>query len=222
MNDKDTRQTINPACTLGTSTGPQTIVVRQVVGEQEVQLVLDIDVVVPESKPSIEQIIDVLIKNVEINNIDVITDKVIVRGDFEIKGIYVASEPAAGVHAVEIRDYRWTQDIAIPGALRGMDADATVAVEFVDFDLYGYEGHHHGHHHNYSKRAYKYNNKIDDDDSCDNVDAYDTYDAYCCHEEKNRREFHVAVVLQIIAKVLSDREIQINPSAGTVPINPKG
>ncbi|MDF2928655.1 MAG: hypothetical protein K0Q75_893 [Anaerospora sp.] len=125
MDDKDMRpiKTL-PNCTLGASTGPQTIVVRQVVAEKEKQKSLDIHVVVPDSKPAIEQIVDVFIKDVEINSVDVITDKVIVRGEFEIKAIYVACLPDRPVHAMEVKHYKWTVDIDMPGARRGMDASA--------------------------------------------------------------------------------------------------
>ncbi len=105
MDDKKSRQTVSASssgasmamspnqCTLGAQTGPQTIIVRQVIGESEQQKVLDVSVVVPDPKPAIEQIIDVFVKNVNVNSVDVITDKVIVRGDLEIKAIYVACTP---------------------------------------------------------------------------------------------------------------------------------
>ena len=47
----------------------------------------------------------------------------------------IACLPDQPVHAVEIKHYKWTQDIDIPGARRGMDADASVVVEFVDYDV---------------------------------------------------------------------------------------
>jgi acetolactate synthase small subunit len=79
VDDKNLRAT-NTSCTLAAQTGP--IIVRQVIGEKEKQKVLDIHVVVPEQKPSIEQIVDVFVKDVDVHSVDVITDKVIVRGDF--------------------------------------------------------------------------------------------------------------------------------------------
>lgn len=219
MNDKNTRQTVSASssgtigsynpCTLGTETGPQTIIVRQVVGEAEKQKVLDIHVVVPDAKPAIEQIVDVFVKEVEVNSVDVITDKVIVRGEFEIKAIYVADLPEQPVHAVEIKHYKWTQDIEVPGARRGMDADASVVVEFVDYDV--------DHH----TRAYKYKNyeMDDDDDDCDDDhhhddcdDDQDDHDDDCDHHHHHHhctREFDVSVVLKITAKVMTDREVQI-------------
>lgn len=214
MDDKDIRATNTNCCTLAEQTGP--IIVRQVIGEKEKQKVLDIHVVVPEEKPSIEQIVDVFVKDVDVHSVDVITDKVIVRGDFEIKAIYVACLPDQPVHAVEIRHFKWTQDIEIPGARKGMDADASVVVEFVDFDV------------NEHSRAYKYKYEDDpvDDDDDDNDDCDD--DDNCndsCHQHHHHhhrcdREFDVSVVLQITAKVLADRQIQLNTTATTS--TPKG
>jgi hypothetical protein len=224
VDDKDIRQMGYP-CPLGAETGPQTIIVRQVVAEQEAQKVLDIHVVVPDKKPAIEQIIDVFVKNVEINSVDVITDKVIVRGEFELKGVYVADLPDNPVHAVEIKHYRWTQDIDMPGARRGMDADASVVVEFVDYDVDEYT------------RAYKYKyedmtNQNDDDstdDACDNpCDDDDNNDNNDCgghhhhHHHHACREFDISVVLKIVAKVMTNREVQIGGFTGTMPTTPKG
>lgn len=116
-------------------TGPQSMIVRQVIGEREKQKVLDLHICVPHHKPAIEQIVDVFVKDVEVSCIDVITDRVIVRGELEVKAIYVACLPDQPVHAIEVKHYKWTQDIDIPGARRGMDADAGVIVEFVDYDV---------------------------------------------------------------------------------------
>lgn len=234
MDDKDTRQMgyqNGYPCPLGAETGPQTIIVRQVVAEKEKQKVLDIHIVVPDKKPAIEQIVDVFVKDVEINSVDVITDKVIVRGEFEIKAVYVACLPNQPVHAVEIKHYKWTQDIDMPGVRRGMDADASVVIEFVDYDV------------DECTRAYKY--KYEDMDDCDDEeddedDCEDEVDDHCddeCddhdhghgnhkkhhhhHHHKCTREFDVSVVLKITAKVMTNREIQLG-TMGTMPVKPKG
>lgn len=198
-------------CVLGAQTGPQTIIVRQVIGEVEKQKVLDINVVVPPQKPSIEQIVDVFVKDVEVTSVDVITDKVIVRGEFEIKAIYVACLPDQPVHAVEIKHYKWTQDIAIAGARKGMDAEASVSVEFVDYDV---EEH---------TRAYKHKHcePLDEDET----ESEQTNPCPPCNDEEHHhnhhctREFTVSVVLKIVAKVMADREITIG---STLPPKPKG
>ncbi|MCX7780270.1 MAG: DUF3794 domain-containing protein [Negativicutes bacterium] len=120
-------------CVLGV-TGPHPIVVNQIIGECETQKTLDIHLKVPRRKPAIEQIVDVFVKDVTITNVEIIPDKVIVRGCFEIKAIYVACLPSQPVHAVEAKRIRFTADVPIRGARRGMDADASVAVEYVDYE----------------------------------------------------------------------------------------
>ena len=235
MDEKDTRLGYNQ-CTLGAETGPQTIIVRQVIGAAEEQKVLDIHVVVPDPKPAIEQIVDVFVKDVCIDCVDVIHNKVIVRGEFEIKTIYVAYLPNQPVHAIEIKHYKWTQDVEIPGARRGMDADANVIVEFVDYDVdchcrgYKYKygdndcdnGNCKDHHHHHD----------DCDDDCHD-DCHDDCDDYCdddCDDHDNghhhhhhrwTRDFDVSVVLKIVAKVMADRQVQIGGNA-TMPTQPKG
>lgn len=145
-------------CTLGAETGPKTIIVRQVLGETETQKIIDLQVRVPSKKPSIEQIVDVFVKNVEVNSVDVIADRVMVRGEFEVKAIYVACLPDQPVHAVEMKHLKFLQDVDILGARRGMDAEATVGVEFVDYDVPE------------MSRAYKYKYHGDMDDDCDDMD----------------------------------------------------
>lgn len=110
------------------------VYVQQIVGVGETQKSLDIHIRVPKRKPAIEQIVDVFVKKPCIADVDVINDKVIVRGQFEIKTLYVACLPSQPVHAVEARRIRFTADIPICGARCGMDADAWVSVEYVDYD----------------------------------------------------------------------------------------
>jgi hypothetical protein len=204
-------------CTLGVQAGP--IIVRQVIGEKTKQKVLDIHVVVPERKPSIEQIVDVFVKDVEVLNVEVITDKVIVRGEFEIKAIYVADLPDQPVHAVEIKHYKWTQDIEVPGARRGMDADASVVVEFVDYDV---DNHTRAYKHKYGNNGDEDCDDNGHDNDCDENDHDHDHDNCDDHHHHHRicREFDVSVVLKITAKVMADREVTFN--TGTLPTTPKG
>lgn len=115
--------------------GPEKIVVEQVLGAQMAQKVVEFDMVVPAQKPSIEQVIDVYVKDLECTNINVIPDKVIVRGEFEVKVMYVAALPDQPVHAFEREHIRFTRDIVIDGAEPEMKATADVQVEYVDYDF---------------------------------------------------------------------------------------
>ncbi len=253
-------------CVLGAQAGPQSIVVRQLVGENETQCTLDVCVRVPRRKPAIEQVIDVFIKKLCINDVDIIHNKVIVCGDFEIKAIYVACLPDQPVHAVEVRRVRFTADVPIWGAMCGMDADASVMVEYVDYDC-PHDHHHHHHRGKYhygkgmghdhcddDKCGHDYHHGHDhcdddkcghdhhhghdhcDDDKCGYDDHWD-HDPGChghpgcrpkCapsdhHDDKGFRSFNVAVVIRVVAKVMTDREIIIYPGQYPgLPVKPKG
>lgn len=115
--------------------GPETIQVEQVLGANMAQRVVEFTMTVPAAKPDIEQVLDVYVKDVDITDVTVIKDKVILRGHLEVKVMYVAHLPAQPVHAFERRHVRFTRDIVVTGALPGMNCNADVAVEFVDYDF---------------------------------------------------------------------------------------
>lgn len=115
--------------------GPATIQVEQVLGANMQQRVLEFDMVLPDPRPDIEQVIDVFVKDLEITSVDVIPNKVIVRGELEVKVLYVADQPDLPVQAFEKRHVRWTRDIVVEGALPDMKATADVAVEYINYDF---------------------------------------------------------------------------------------
>lgn len=116
--------------------GPETISVEQVLGAEMKQKVVEFDMFVPASKPDIEQIIDVYVKDLCIDTVDVIRNKIIIRGDLEVKVMYVARLPNQPVHAFERKHVRFTRDIEIEGAEPDMDASADVVVEYIDYDFH--------------------------------------------------------------------------------------
>lgn len=115
--------------------GTETIQVEQVIGVEMAQRVVEFDMVVPDDKPAIEQVVDVYVKKVHLNSVDVIADKVIVRGDLEVKVMYVAALPDQPVHAFERSHIRFTRDIVVDGAEKGMKSKADVSVEYVNYDF---------------------------------------------------------------------------------------
>ncbi|MDU4959313.1 MAG: DUF3794 domain-containing protein [Sporomusaceae bacterium] len=112
---------------------PSPLVVKQVIGEQDIQKVVEVCLVVPRRKPAIEQVVDVLVKHLCITSVEVIPHKVIVRGHFEVKALYVACLPSQPVHAVQARYVRFTAAAHIPGCTYGADADAHATVEYIDY-----------------------------------------------------------------------------------------
>ncbi|SDF01031.1 SPOCS domain-containing protein [Sporolituus thermophilus] len=115
--------------------GIEKIQVEQVLGAEMAQRVVEFDMELPAQKPDIDQVIDVYVKDVCIKSVDVIRDKVIVRGELAVKVMYVADLPNQPVHAFEKKHVRWTRDIEIPGTEPDMKATADVNVEFVDYDF---------------------------------------------------------------------------------------
>jgi hypothetical protein len=115
--------------------GAETIQVEQVLGADMKQRVVEFAMVVPDPKPDIEQIIDVYIKKLEIISINVIPDKVVVRGTLEVKVVYVADLPNQPLHAFEQDKVHWTRDIPIDGAQPGMKATADAVVEYINYDF---------------------------------------------------------------------------------------
>ncbi|MDU4960849.1 MAG: SH3 domain-containing protein [Sporomusaceae bacterium] len=115
--------------------GPEKIEVEQVLGARMAQKVVEFDMFVPEQKPPIEQVVDVYVKNVKCASIDVIRDKVIIRGHLEAKVMYVADLPNQPVHAFERHHIRFTRDIEIDGAEPEMKATADIQIEYVDYDF---------------------------------------------------------------------------------------
>lgn len=170
----------------------QTIVVHQIIGEQETQKCIDICMKVPPRKPAIEQIINVYVNKICITRVEVRTDTVVVCGHFDVKVLYVACLPQQPVHAVEKTRVKFAVETCISGARCGMDADASVAVESVDYSCIREW---HGHKKKHCKPE------------CDPCKSDCT------------RIFDVSVVLKVIVRVMADREIIV---CNDVWVNPKG
>lgn len=115
--------------------GFETINVEQVLGAGMQQRVVETAMAVPDQKPDIRQVVDVYVKALDIKSISVIPDKVVVRGDIEVKVMYVADLPNEPVHAFEQSNLRWTRDIQVPGAQPGMSATADAAIEYISYEF---------------------------------------------------------------------------------------
>lgn len=115
--------------------GQETIDIEQVLAAEMRQKVVEFDLMVPRRKPDIKQVVDVYVKDVCINTIDVIPNKVIIRGDMRVKVMYVADLPNEPVHAIEKEHVKFTRDIDVEGAMPEMKATADCTVEYVDYDF---------------------------------------------------------------------------------------
>ncbi len=109
--------------------------VEQVLAAEMKQKILEFDMFVPRRKPDIRQVVDVYVKEVEIDSVDVIPNRAVIRGDLEVKVMYVANLPNEPVHAFEKKHIKFIRDIEVDGADPDMNATADCSVEYVDYDF---------------------------------------------------------------------------------------
>lgn len=175
------------------------IKVEQVIAAGSAQRVLEINVVVPPEKPPIAQVVKMVVKNLEVTNVKVITNKVIVTGEFDVKVMYVADLPDQPVHAVEIENHKFTKDIALEGVNPDMDAQADAVLEYSDYD---FECGKHKHHHKHKEAKYT------------------TGDQECHHHHHHQcdpRRVRLTLVIKVWAKVFDyvEMEVMVSPMVVT-------
>lgn len=170
------------------------MVVCELVGENQCQKSMDICVRVPRRNPAIEQIIDVYVKDLKLTNVHTICDKVVVRGCFEVKVLYTACKPKKPVHAIEVRNIRFTADVELWGASSGMETEADVIVEFIDYDCDECtRAHWYKHNPDWGHGKDHWKDDCDWDDECDCDDDCDCEDDYgdCeCDQCKSHKHHH--------------------------------
>ena len=114
--------------------------VDHLVGEASTQVILEDTSSPPDPKPDAEKILDCRVENIEIEKVEVIRNKVIVRGTVEAKVIYVAMKPSQSVHAMH-KKMSFRTFVDIPGADRDMDVAVTPMVEFIKAETRGAKVH---------------------------------------------------------------------------------
>ncbi|MDR3593069.1 MAG: hypothetical protein P4N41_25695 [Negativicutes bacterium] len=199
---------------LGPQAGPQSVVIRQVIGANRTETVVEVPVRIPPQHPAIEQIIDVLVRRLRLTRVESAFNQVIVCGDFEVKALYVACLPNQPVHAVEVRWVKFAAAVPIQGAYWGMDAEARAVPVYVDYDC------------DPSSLAYWHKQNqysVSGDAAYSRPVAGQGAAGWGLPAQGYCDRFNVTVVLQIDAKVMADREVMIYPGAypGLPPV-PKG
>jgi hypothetical protein len=107
--------------------------VQQVIGERTVQAVVRGVIAIPKQKPPAEQVLAVRTQ-VEDQEIDVISDKVIVQGKLVFNVTYVADFPHQPVHHVR-GQIEFAESVHIPGTQAGMDAFKQITIETVKTEV---------------------------------------------------------------------------------------
>ncbi|MCL2336152.1 MAG: DUF3794 domain-containing protein [Firmicutes bacterium] len=104
--------------------------VEELIGEDSTQVVAKGTFETPEQKPCPLEIVNVSVENIAATDVKVIKDKVIVRGQADLKFVYVSDKKDRAVHAMHHQlDFR--SFVEIPGALEGMDVDVRPVVEYI-------------------------------------------------------------------------------------------
>lgn len=106
-----------------------TLKLDHIVGENCTQVVLRDVFETPAPKPSVEKFLDITTEKVEIVETKILKNKVIIRGDVFIQVVYVAFQPDQAVHALH-RKIPFRTFVEVPGAMEGMDVEASGNVEF--------------------------------------------------------------------------------------------
>lgn len=103
--------------------------VKMVVAEECRQTVVRGTVMVPDPKPDVEQILSTD-KTAKVKNIKLLPNKAVVDGTLTVQVVYVAKAPDQSVHSMHLQQ-DFTTFVDLPGAMPGMDVEATVSVEDV-------------------------------------------------------------------------------------------
>ena len=105
--------------------------VEQLIGEDSTQVVVRETFETPQAKPCPAKIINVSIEEIEITDVKVIQNKVIIRGQVDIKIVYVSAEKDQAVHAMH-QQLNFRTFVEIRGATNGMDVDVKPVVEYIN------------------------------------------------------------------------------------------
>lgn len=131
----DDSLTMGVCCENDDEAQPETIEVEQVLGVEMQQKVLDIALHLPEDFPSIDHVIDVYVKNVKVESITVLLNKVVVRGTLCVKVMYTVTGDDSRVVVFEKRGVKFTRDIDVDGACPNMKSTADIRVEYMHYDF---------------------------------------------------------------------------------------
>lgn len=105
--------------------------VEELIGEDSTQVVARETFETPEPKPCPVKIINVSIVEIEVTDVKVIKNKVIIRGQVDLKIVYVSDKKDQAVHAMH-HQLNFRTFVEIQGAVEGMDVDVRPMVEYIN------------------------------------------------------------------------------------------
>lgn len=113
--------------------GKETVRVSQVIGENSTQTVVENDIIVPDTKPDIENIM-VLDGDVLVDKTECMQDKVVISGTINYKILYSTDEETKRVKSIETKsDFSYSMNFL--NVREGMVCKAGCSVEYMDYSL---------------------------------------------------------------------------------------
>lgn len=107
--------------------------IDQIAGDERSQILVESDIIVPESNPDIGKILDVTGK-ISINSKEVIQDKVMVEGAVIYSILYLAENDDRHIASMEV-DTSFTNYIDMPGVQPKMTSKILAELEHIDCDI---------------------------------------------------------------------------------------
>lgn len=105
--------------------------VEELIGEDSTQVVARETFETPDPKPCPVKIINVSVENIEVTDVKVIRNKIIIRGQVDLKIVYVSDKEDQAVHAMH-HQLNFRTFVEIQGAIEGMDVDVKPMVEYIN------------------------------------------------------------------------------------------
>lgn len=111
----------------------ESIKVNQIVGQGSTQTIVENDIIVPDVKPDVTNIL-VLDGDVTVNSTDVMQDKMLVSGTLRYKILYVSDNPEEPVKGINTA-VNFSCGLDIPNARHGMKCRAKCDIEHIDYEI---------------------------------------------------------------------------------------
>ncbi|AEF92975.1 Peptidoglycan-binding lysin domain protein [Desulfotomaculum nigrificans CO-1-SRB] len=106
------------------------------VGEKCKQVVIRDAAEIPAGKPDVDKVREITARNFTITDVDIVPDKVLVRGKVEFEVMYKSMKPDHAVHMLH-RKVHFKTFIDVPGARSGDNVDVDINVEWANAKMDG-------------------------------------------------------------------------------------
>ncbi|GAB6179088.1 hypothetical protein JCM14036_04070 [Desulfotomaculum defluvii] len=118
----------------GADTDTVTLDMESLVAEECKQVIIRDAREIPAGKPDVDKVREITVGDVEIRDVDIIQDKVLIKGTIEFEILYIAMNERKSLHTIH-REVDFKTFIDVPGARPGNEADIDVEVEWANVKL---------------------------------------------------------------------------------------